>query len=74
MPDVEKGVIRRHSTAQANQRQKHPEVYLNNCEPGLHSSRVIRLPFLSSFFPWEWRGEQLALISYLALRCVGIIF
>lgn len=46
MRDVEKGVITRHSTAQVNQKQKRPEV----CEPGLHRSRVIRLPFLSSCF------------------------
>lgn len=47
-PDVEKGVIGRQTIAKAkvNERQKHPGVCLNYCDPGLRSSMSSSRSFL----------------------------
>lgn len=79
-PDVDKGVIRRHTTATVNQRQKKPGVCLNYSElasTAADSSSDFLSFVLSSFFSWERRREQLAPISgqspCLALRPVAVI-
>lgn len=79
-PDVEGGVIRRHTTATVNQRHKKPGVCLHYSElaSAAAESYTDFLSFvLSSFFSWECRREQLAPISChsprLALRLFAVI-
>lgn len=64
-------MIRRRTTVQANERQIH-RITVNLASEAAQSSSDSLSFVLSSFFPWEWGREQLALISchrpYLVLK------